>query len=455
VATIRSIHPGTGKTIREYEEADRSAIETALGRAESRFLEWRDTPLEARTGALRAAARLLRERKDRYAALITDEMGKPITASEAEVEKCAGGCDYYAEHAAAFLAPEPSASDARESYVRYDPLGPVLAVMPWNFPFWQVFRFAAPALAAGNVGVLKHSSNVPGCSLAIEEVLRDAGFLEGCFQALLAPSSAVPDIIADPRIRAVTLTGSEGAGSKVAERAGRELKKTVLELGGSDPFIVLEDADIDEAARVGAQSRTINSGQSCIAAKRFIVRESRLDEFTDRMRAEMEKLRIGDPFDRKTDVGPLAREDLVKDLARQVEESVARGARLVCGGKPLDRPGYYYAPTVLAGARKGMPAWDEETFGPVAAVAGARDDAEAIRLANETRYGLGASLWTRSAEKAKDLARRIDAGAVFVNGLVKSDPRLPFGGIKKSGYGRELSVHGMREFLNAKTVWVR
>jgi succinate-semialdehyde dehydrogenase/glutarate-semialdehyde dehydrogenase len=452
---IATINPATGQTVRTFQPLSDEQLEARLQCAADAYRRYRRTTFAERSRMMLKAAEILESEKEALGRLMVTEMGKPLKAAIEEAAKSAWGCRYYAENAERFLADEEVKTTASRSYVTWQPIGPVLAIMPWNFPFWQVFRFAAPALAAGNVGVLKHSSNVPGCSLAIEEVLRDAGFPEGCFQALLAPSSAVPDIIADPRIRAVTLTGSEGAGSKVAERAGRELKKTVLELGGSDPFIVLEDADLDEAARVGAQSRTINSGQSCIAAKRFIVHTSRLDEFTDRMRSEMEKLRVGDPFDRKTDVGPLAREDLVKDLARQVEESVARGARLVCGGKALDRPGYYYAPTVLAGARKGMPAWDEETFGPVAALAGAKDDAEAVRLANETRYGLGASLWTRSAEKAKDLARRIDAGAVFVNGLVKSDPRLPFGGIKKSGYGRELSVQGMREFLNAKTVWVR
>ena len=451
---MRTINPATARSIRTYDEHDASAIEARLARATERFAVWRATSLEDRSRLLRAEAAVLRRKKAELARTITEEMGKPIASAEAEVEKCAAVCDYYAEHARAFLEPRSVPSDARESFVRFDPLGPVLAVMPWNFPFWQVFRFCAPALAAGNVALLKHASNVPGCALAIEASLLEAGFPEGCFQTLIVPSSAVQALIADPRVRAVTLTGSEGAGSKVAEAAGREIKKTVLELGGSDPFVVLADADIDTAAAAAATARTINCGQSCIAAKRFIVEEPVRDRFESLLVAAMERLRVGDPMDRATEVGPLAREDLVLDLDRQVGESVRRGARLRCGGKRLDRPGFYYAPTVLSGVHRGMPAWDEETFGPAAAVAVARNEGEAVRLANDTPFGLGSSLWTRDLEKAKCLAARIEAGAVFVNGIVKSDPRLPFGGVKRSGYGRELAREGILEFVNVKTVWV-
>ncbi len=454
ITTIRTINPATGSIIRTHDEHGPNAIEARLARAAERFATWRTTSLDERSRLLRAAAAMLRRKKAELARTITEEMGKPIASAEAEVEKCAAVCDFYAEHARAFLEPRLAPSDARESFVRHDPLGPVLAVMPWNFPFWQVFRFCAPALAAGNVALLKHASNVPGCALAIEGTLLEAGFPEGCFQTLLVPSSAVALLIADPRVRAVTLTGSETAGSKVAEAAGREIKKTVLELGGSDPFVVLADADIEKAAAAAVTARTINCGQSCIAAKRFIIEEPVRDRFESLLVASMERLRVGDPMDRATNVGPLAREDLVRDLARQVDESVRRGAKLRCGGKRLDRPGFYYAPTVLSGVHRGMPAWDEETFGPAAAVAGARDKDEAVRLANDTPFGLGSSIWTRDLEKAKRLAARIEAGAVFVNGIVKSDPRLPFGGIKRSGYGRELARDGILEFVNVKTVWV-
>jgi len=403
---------------------------------------------------MRQAAALLRAGKEKYARTMALEMGKPIVQGEMEVEKCAWACDYYAEHAEAFLAEQPRETDASRSYIRFDPLGPVLAIMPWNFPFWQVFRFAAPALMAGNAGILKHASNVPRCALQIEEVFRESGFPENLFRAVLVGSGKVAGIIADPRIRAATLTGSDSAGSKVAEQAGREIKKTVLELGGSDPFIVLEDADVQKAAKTAADARLINSGESCIAAKRFIVVEKVANTFLEVFVAEMRSRKMGDPLDRQTQVGPQARHDLRESLHRQVEESVKRGAELLLGGRIPESPGAFYPSTVLAGVNKGMPAFDEETFGPVAAVIRARDEGDAIRLANDSPFGLGASLWTQDRERAEQLVGEIEAGCVFVNELVKSDPRLPFGGVKRSGYGRELSEYGIREFMNIKSVWM-
>ena len=403
---------------------------------------------------MREAARILRTRRAEYARTMTLEMGKPIVQGEAEVDKCAWVCEYYADHAEAFLAEQPRETEASRSYVRFDPLGPVLAVMPWNFPFWQVFRFAAPALMAGNAGVLKHASNVPRCALAIEEVFREAGFPRGLFSTVLVGSSSVAALIANPRIVAVTLTGSDRAGSKVAEQAGRELKKTVLELGGSDPFIVLADADLAAAARTAAEARLINSGQSCIAAKRFIVVEPVADQFLDRFLDELRSRRMGDPLVRGTQVGPQARLDLRDSLHEQVAESVKRGAKLLLGGEVPAGKGAFYPPTLLAAVDKGMPAFDEETFGPVAAVIRAKDAADAVRLANDSAFGLGASLWTQDRARAERMAAQIEAGSVFVNGVVKSDPSLPFGGIKRSGYGRELSEYGIREFVNIKSVWI-
>jgi succinate-semialdehyde dehydrogenase/glutarate-semialdehyde dehydrogenase len=352
------------------------------------------------------------------------------------------------------LADEPRRTDAARSYVRFEAIGPVLAIMPWNFPFWQVFRFAAPALAAGNAGILKHAPNVSRCALEIEQVFRDAGLPDGLFRSVFLSNEATAGVIGDPRVRAVTLTGSDRAGSQVAEHAGRHLKKTVLELGGSDPFIVLEDADVARAARIAADARLQNSGQSCIAAKRFIVADRVAGQFTERLIAEMGSRRVGDPLDPATAVGPQARLDLRANLHRQVEESVRRGARLVLGGRLPDGPGAFYPPTVLTGVQPGTPAFDEETFGPVAAVMVARDEADAIRIANASVYGLGASVWTADPARGERIARELEAGSVFVNGMVKSDPRLPFGGVKRSGYGRELSEYGLREFVNIKTVWV-
>jgi len=451
---IQSINPATGQVFETFPTSSPQDIERSVAAAHAAFLEWRDVGFATRAESMRKAAALLRGRKDEYARTMALEMGKPVTQGEAEVDKCAWTCEFYAEHAETMLAPQPRATDASKSYVRFDPLGPVLAIMPWNFPFWQVFRFAAPALMAGNAAILKHASNVPRCALQIEEVFRTVGVPRGLFATVLVGSKAVGPLIADPRVVAVTLTGSDHAGTQVATQAGRELKKTVLELGGSDPFIVLADADVATAARTAADARLVNSGQSCIAAKRFIVVESVADRFVAAFADELRARRMGDPLDRVTQVGPQARVDLRDALHRQVEESIRRGARRVLGGEIPPGPGAFYPPTLLTAVDRGMPAFDEETFGPVAAVIRAKDDADAVRQANDSVFGLGASLWTQDRAKAERLAARIEAGAIFVNGLVKSDPRLPFGGIKRSGYGRELSEYGIREFVNIKSVWI-
>jgi len=452
--SIQSINPATGEILESFKETSGQELDRILTGAHAAFLQWREVPFARRAQRMREAAQTLRTRRAEYARTMTLEMGKPIVQGEAEVDKCAWVCEYYADHAEAFLAEQPRETEASRSYVRFDPLGPVLAVMPWNFPFWQVFRFAAPALMAGNAGILKHASNVPRSALAIQEVFREAGFPRGLFSTVLVGSSAVAGLIADPRIVAVTLTGSELAGSKVAEQAGHALKKTVLELGGSDPFIVLADADIGAAARTAADARLINSGQSCIAAKRFIVVEPVADQFLDRFLDELRSRRMGDPLVRGTQVGPQARLDLRDSLHEQVAESVKRGAKLLLGGEVPAGKGAFYPPTLLAAVDKGMPAFDEETFGPVAAVIRAKDAADAVRLANDSAFGLGASLWTQDRARAERMAAQIEAGSVFVNGVVKSDPSLPFGGIKRSGYGRELSEYGIREFVNIKSVWI-
>ena len=452
--SLRSINPATGEILETFTQTSSRELDRIVGQSHAAFHEWRTVPFRARAERMREAAKILRRRRAELARTMTLEMGKPITQGEAEADKCAWVCDYYADSAEGFLAVQPRETDAKRSYIRFDPLGVVLAVMPWNFPFWQVFRFAAPALMAGNAGILKHASNVSRCALQIEEVFREAGFPRGLFSSVLIDSSAVARLIDDPRIAAVTLTGSEQAGSKVGERAGRALKKTVLELGGSDPFIILEDADLDVAARVAADARLVNSGQSCIAAKRFIVVESVAETFIPKFVDQLRSRRMGDPMARETQVGPQARVELRDDLHRQVEESIKRGARRLLGGEVPSGTGAFYPPTLLAAVDKGMPAFDEETFGPVAAVIRAKDEADAVRLANDSQFGLGAALWTRDHARAERLAAEIEAGAVFVNGLVKSDPRLPFGGIKKSGYGRELSEYGIREFVNIKSVWM-
>ena len=449
------INPATNERIETYEEDSIEDVEEALSRATDAFDEWRGVSLRERQKLLADAADVLRNRKREWAELMTREMGKPISQAESEIDKCARVCDHYAEHASAYLAdeyhPSPPGSTVK---TRYDPLGPVLAVMPWNFPFWQVFRFAATYLTAGNVGLLKHASNVPGCALAIEAVFREAGYPEGVFQSLLVPSDLVDDVLADDRVRAATLTGSGPAGRAVASTAGENLKKTVLELGGSDPFIVLDDADLGGAAGTGAWARNMNGGQSCIAAKRFIVHDDVHDEFVDRFIAEVEALTVGDPMDEGTDVGPQARQSLLDELHQQVKASVEAGATILTGGEPLSRDGAFYPPTVLTDVPPNCPADSEELFGPVATVYRVASENEAIEKANDTRFGLGASIWTEDRERGERVAARIDAGCTYINQLTKSDPRVPFGGVKDSGYGRELSEAGIKEFVNEKTVWI-
>jgi len=449
---IQAINPATEEVIQTYQEFTQQQIDSALDQVYERQKQWRTTSFQERAAGLHALAKVLRSDKARYAGIITAEMGKPIVEAEAEVEKCAWNCEFYADHAPGFLEPEHVDIGVTESYVAFEPLGVVLAIMPWNFPFWQVIRFLAPALMAGNTAVLKHASNVPGSALAIEEAVRRAGLPEGVFRALLVPGSGVEPLIGDPRVHAITLTGSSEVGEKVASAAGRHLKKQVLELGGSDPFVILNDADLDGAAKTAARARNQNSGQSCIAAKRFIVEEGVADQFVEKFAAAVKALQVGDPTARDTNVGPLARGDLRESLVIQVDASLKQGAQAIVGGKILDRQGYFYAPTVLDGVSLDMPAFREETFGPVAAIVRAKDADEAVTLANDTEYGLGAALWSSDLERAKQLARRIDAGAVFINGMVASDPRMPFGGVKRSGYGRELGAYGIREFCNIQTV---
>jgi succinate-semialdehyde dehydrogenase/glutarate-semialdehyde dehydrogenase len=435
-----------------HAEAD---VAAALARSAAAFAHWRTTSFEARGVVIKRAAATLRREHTELARLMAREMGKPVSAGEQEVEKCAWTCDFFADRAAGMLAREIIPTDAAHSYVRWDPLGPVLAIMPWNFPLWQVFRFAAPALMAGNVGILKHAPNVPGCALAIERIFREAGLPDGAFANLFLTNDRAARVIADPVVRAVTLTGSTRAGSAVAAAAGRSIKKVVLELGGSDAFIVLDDVDVQHVARSAAAARCINAGQSCIAAKRFIVDRRIADDFEYAMAEAMRAMKVGDPLEREKQMGPLARVDLLENLDDQVRRSVAAGARVVTGGRRLARTGYFYEPTVLADVTPGMAAFDEETFGPVAAITECDGPDEAVRLANQSRYGLAASIWTTDLERAEEMVGRIEAGCVFVNGVVKSDARLPFGGVKESGHGRELGEVGIREFVNLKTVWVR
>lgn len=453
---LESINPATGKTIQQFEELDDAGIEQTIAAADAAFGNWRETNFDARADCLRKAGNLLRERKDALGRLITTEMGKTLKDATAEVEKCGLVCDYYADNAEAFLAEEPIKTDAGASYVRFDPVGIVLAVMPWNFPFWQVFRFAAPALMAGNVGLLKHASNVQLCARAIEQLFSDAGFPHGTFANLAIGSGRVDAIIRDRRVKAVTLTGSEYAGSQVARTAGEVIKKSVLELGGSDPFIVLADADVDEAARIAVAARLqFNAGQSCISAKRFIVDRRIQEEFVERATAHLNDMVVGDPLHEDTTVGPLSSKQTLTDLEAQVNASIDKGAKLVCGGERIGDAGYFYTPAILTGVEPGMPVYEEEVFGPVMPIIGFDDIEEAIRIANSSDYGLAATVMSGDSDAAEALARRIESGSVFINGQVKSDPRLPFGGVKQSGYGRELAHYGIKEFVNIKTVWIK
>lgn len=452
--SIRSINPATAEAFAEYPLDDADSLERKLARSARSFESWRRTSFAERSRLMNRVAEILRERSDEYAELMTDEMGKPIAQARAEVEKCAWACTYFAEHASRFLQSEETQSDGTRALIRFDPLGTIFAVMPWNFPFWQVIRFAAPHLMAGNVGLLSHSHNSGGCSTALQRLFKDAGFPAGVFQSLFIENDTTEQIIADSRVQGVSLTGSVGAGRAVAALAGANLKPCVLELGGSDPFIVLADCDLDEAIASAVQGRIINNGQSCIAAKRFIVEDSVYEDFVDGFRDALTAIKMGDPRDESSDLGPMARDDLRQSLHKQVEKSIAQGARCVLGGKLPDTDGFYYPATLLVDCDATMECFAEETFGPVAAVASVADSSAAIELANNSQYGLGASVWTESA-RGLDLAAQIDAGHVSINGIVKSDPRLPFGGIKNSGFGRELGRFGILEFVNKKTVWLK
>ncbi len=452
--SIQTINPATEEILETFEVYSQEQVNQALNEVHEAFLSWRFLAFEERARYLLNIAEHLRTRKSKLARIAVLEMGKTITEAEAEIEKCAWNCEYFAENAQWFLADERIVSNASESYVAFRPLGVVLAIMPWNFPYWQVFRFAAPALMAGNTAVLKHASNVSRVALEIERIFQESGMPQGVFRTVLVPGAQTKKLIEDPRIAAITLTGSELAGVEVAATSGRALKKHVLELGGSDAFIVLEDADLDEAAKVAVTARFQNNGQSCIAAKRFIVVEQVAEEFERKFVAAASKLRVGNPLDYETQIGPLARRDLRDTLAEQVQASVEMGAQILLGGKALEGRGYFYTPTIVTNVTPEMPLFAEETFGPVAAVIRACDAEHAIELANNSRYGLSSNLWTRDIEMARKLAARIEAGGCIINGMTASDPRLPFGGIKQSGYGRELSAFGIREFVNIQTVWI-
>jgi len=454
VSSITTINPATGEKLAEYPGLDEAGLNAALQQTADAQKQWRTTSIEHRASLLRNVAAILRDEVEDHARMISLEMGKPITEARAEVLKCAVTCDYYADHAAEFLANKEVKTEAVTSFVAYEPIGVVLAVMPWNFPYWQVIRFAAPALTSGNGGLLKHASNVTGAALAIESILERAGYPAGLFRTLvLTKHSMVNDIIADDRVAAVTLTGSEGAGAQVAEAAGRALKKTVLELGGSDPFVILGDADVPAITPLAVRARFVNTGQSCLCAKRFVVDASVIADFESRVGEAVAALTIGDPLSDETKIGPLAKPSFVDDIDKQVQESIAMGARLITGGHRIDGPGNYYAPTVLADVTRDMPVFNQETFGPVMAIVKANGAQEAIELADASQYGLAASIWTADMNAGLELGKGINSGALFINGVVVSDPRLPFGGVKLSGYGRELSIEGMHEFTNVRAVW--
>jgi acyl-CoA reductase-like NAD-dependent aldehyde dehydrogenase len=453
IAVIETVNPATGFTIERLDSMDRAQVDAVLAAARNAAVSWRRGSFDARATVLRAVAARFRAESQSLATTAVREMGKPLVQARAEVEKCASCLEYFAEHGEAMLAPQIAPSSASRSYIAFRPLGVLLAIMPWNFPYWQVIRAAAPALTAGNTVVLKHATNTTRCALEMERIFREAHAPAGCFGAVLVSGNEAAEMVADPRIAAITLTGSDAAGVAVASAAGRVLKKCVLELGGSDPFIVLADADLDEAAKIGVKARFQNNGQSCIAAKRFIVEGPVYDEFVSRFAAIASAQRVGDPMDEATQLGPCARDDLRTSVNDQVRDTIAAGARLICGGKPLERPGFFYAPTVVADVRPEMRMFDEEVFGPAAAIVRATDRDDALALANDSHFGLGASVWTRDMDSAERMAARIEAGSVFVNGMVASDSRLPFGGIKRSGYGRELSAFGIHEFVNVQTVW--
>jgi succinate-semialdehyde dehydrogenase / glutarate-semialdehyde dehydrogenase len=453
--SVSSINPATGELLREFDQHSEKEVESKLELAERTYRDHRKTPFSERSRNMVRAAEILEKEKDSFARTMTSEMGKTLKSAVQEAEKCATGCRYYAENAERFLADEQVKTNAMRSFIRYQPIGPVLAVMPWNFPFWQVFRFAAPALMAGNVGLLKHASNVPQCALAIEDIFRRAGFPEGAFQTLLIGSKRVEAVITDPRVMAVTLTGSVGAGSNVAAVAGKHIKKSVLELGGSDPFIVMQSADLDRAISTAVQARVINNGQSCIAAKRFIVDNKIASEFERKFVERMAALKVGDPMDAATDVGPLATIDVLEGLEEQVNKTVQMGARVLLGGHRIKGKGYFFQPTVLADIPNGSPAQNDELFGPVASLFRANGMADAIRIANDSKFGLGSCAWTNDESEREMFINEIESGLAFINGMVASDPRVPFGGVKQSGYGRELSYHGIHEFVNIKTVSIQ
>jgi succinate-semialdehyde dehydrogenase / glutarate-semialdehyde dehydrogenase len=453
IVAISTVNPATGEEVRTFEALSEAEVDEKIQRAADTFREYRKTSLAERSEMMLRAAEILEDEAEEFGRLMTSEMGKTLAAATAEAKKCARGCRYYAENAGRFLADEAAELDGR-AFVRYQPIGPILAVMPWNFPFWQVFRFAAPALMAGNVGLLKHASNVPQCALAIEDIIHRAGFPEGAFQTLLIRSDQVQPVIDDPRVRAVTLTGSEGAGRSVGGEAGEEIKPSVLELGGSDPFIVMPSADLEKAVSTAVTSRTLNNGQSCINAKRIIVHEEIADEFERRFVQSMAALKVGDPMEEDTDMGPLATLQILEDVDSQVRESVEAGARVLTGGKPMDGSGNFYPPTVITDIPEDSPAYREEIFGPVASLFRARDIDDAIRIANDTSFGLGSSAWTSDPAEQERFVNEIEAGMVYVNRMTESTPEVPFGGVKNSGYGRELSHYGIQEFTNIKTVWI-